>query len=233
MFDELDGTNAEALRMDCPHGIVIVACEQSAGRGRRKRAWFSEPGNLYATICVKLRDVCAAGQLAFVSALAVLETVSKLAPERAFSVKWPNDVLYAGNKLSGILIEAGNTGGFAIGIGINLSRQPPENRVRFPATTLEAVLGRTVNREAVIEILCHKFDLWFRRWQVEGFEPIRNAWLASAHGIGDTIAATIGNRHVRGRFIGLDENGTLILADEKGKRHFIASGDIFFPERNE
>ena len=129
MFDELDGTNAEALRMDCPHGLVIVAREQSAGRGRLQRTWFSAPGNLYATICVELKDAHAAGQLAFVSALAVLETVSKFGPEGAFSVKWPNDILCDGQKLSGILIEAGNTGGFAIGIGINLSRKPPANAV--------------------------------------------------------------------------------------------------------
>ena len=62
MFDELDGTNAEALRMDCPHGLVIVAREQSAGRGRLQRTWFSAPGNLYATICVELKDAHAAGQ---------------------------------------------------------------------------------------------------------------------------------------------------------------------------
>ena len=233
MFDKLDGTNAEALRMNCPHGLVIVAREQSAGRGRQQRNWFSAPGNLYATICVELNDFPVAGQLAFVSALAVLETVSKLAPDIAFSVKWPNDVLYAGHKLSGILIEAGNKGGFAIGIGINLSRKPPANEVRFPATTLEAVLGRKVNQEAVIELLCKEFDLWFRRWQAEGFEPLKDAWLASAFGIGDTIVATTRNGQVKGRFKGLDEDGTLILADEKGKRHFVTAGDVFFPERNE
>ena len=233
MFDELDGTNAEALRMDCPHGLVIVAREQSAGRGRLQRTWFSAPGNLYATICVELKDAHAAGQLAFVAALAVLETVSKFAPQATFSVKWPNDILYAGQKLSGILIEAGNTGGFAIGIGINLSRQPPENQVRFPATTLEAVLGQKVKQDAVIELLCKEFDLWFRRWQAEGFEPLKDAWLASAFGIGDTIVATTGNGQVKGRFKGLDEDGTLILADEKGKRHFVTAGDVFFPERNE
>ncbi|MGB0630223.1 MAG: biotin--[acetyl-CoA-carboxylase] ligase [Alphaproteobacteria bacterium] len=233
IYDDLDGTNAEALRAGCLHGIVIVARRQTAGRGRQQRVWLSPPGNLYVTICVEPPDIRIAGQLAFVSALAVLDTVSEMAPDAVFSLKWPNDVLCAGRKLSGILIETGESGGFAVGIGINLAHAPPDDEVRFPATSLEAVSGRETQPDAVIEPLCRHFDHWYRRWQEDGFEPLRAVWLASAHGIGDTIAASTGSGRIEGRFEGLDDDGTLILTDAGGNRHAVTAGDVFFPQRTD
>ena len=149
-LDEIDGTNAEALRAGCPHGLVVTADRQTAGRGRQQRVWQSPPGNLYATICVDLPNIRIAGQLAFVAALAVLDTVSELAPGPAFALKWPNDVLCGGRKLSGILIEAGEAGGYAVGIGINLAHAPPDDEVRFPATSLHAASGADIPPAAVV-----------------------------------------------------------------------------------
>ena len=230
VFDEIDGTNAEALRARCPHGLVVTADRQTAGRGRQQRVWQSPPGNLYATICVGLTDLRIAGQVAFVAALAVLDTVSELAPGPAFALKWPNDVLCGGRKLSGILIEAGETGGSAVGIGINLAHAPPDDEVHFPATSLHAASGADIPPAAAIGSLCRHFDRWYRRWQADGFEPLRAVWLASAHGIGDTIAASTGSGVVEGRFEDLDSDGSLILVDAGGKAHVIAAGDVFFPE---
>lgn len=228
-FDEIDGTNAEALRAGCLHGLAIVADRQTAGRGRQQRTWQSPPGNLYATICVSVPDARTAGQLAFVAALAVLDTVSELAPGPVYALKWPNDVLCGGRKLSGILIEAGDADGYAIGIGINLSHAPSDDEVHFPATSLMAASGADIEPEAAIEPLCRHLDRWYRRWQADGFEPLRAVWLASAHGIGDTIAASTGRGVVEGRFEDLDEDGALILVDAGGEAHAIAAGDVFFP----
>ena len=229
-LDEIDGTNAEALRAGCPHGLVVTADRQTAGRGRQQRVWQSPPGNLHATICVDLPDIRIAGQLAFVAALAVLDTVSELAPGPAFALKWPNDVLCGGRKLCGILIEAGETGGYAVGIGINLAHAPPDDEVRSPATSLHAASGADIPPAAAIGSLCRHFDHWYRRWQADGFEPLRAVWLASAHGIGDTIAASTGSGVVEGRFEDLDSDGSLILVDAGGEAHAIAAGDVFFPE---
>jgi len=232
-FDELDGTNAEALRAGCPHGRVIVAESQTAGRGRRHRIWQSPPGNLYLTICVQPSAGRPAGQLAFVAGLAVLDTVSELAPTAMFALKWPNDVLCDGRKISGILIEAGAGGGFAVGIGINLAQAPPDEEVTFPATSLGAVYGGEITPKSALEPLCRHFDRWYRLWLAGGFDALRAVWLASAHGIGDTIAATTGSDRIEGRFEGLDEEGALILVDADGERCAIAAGDVFFPQRTD
>ena len=228
-FDDLDGTNAEALRAGCPPGLVVVANRQTAGRGRGDRLWQSPPGNLYATVCVGDIEPLVAGQLSFVAGLAVLDAVSELASGVGFSLKWPNDVMANGRKVSGILIEAGDAGGYAVGIGINLTTSPPDAEVRHPATSIAETAGIAPPPAEAVSSLCRHFDAWYRRWRADGFEPLRAVWLASAHGIGDTIAASTGDRRLEGRFEGLDANGSLILVDGRGTRHSIAAGDVFFP----
>jgi BirA family biotin operon repressor/biotin-[acetyl-CoA-carboxylase] ligase len=228
IFKELDGTNAEALRLGCPDGLVIVSKSQTAGRGRQQRVWRSPPGNLYATICIQPADFRHVGQLAFVAALAVFDTVSELAPKGEFALKWPNDVLWGGRKLSGILIESGPSGGFAVGIGINLLHAPRDEEVRFPATSLKTVSDQETSPEMCIEPLCRHFDRWYRCWCTDGFAPLRAEWLASAHGIGDTIAASTSSGKVEGLFEGLDDEGALILIDVGGNRHAVSAGDVFF-----
>ena len=125
--DTVGSTNAEALayaRSGERGPLWITARAQSAGRGRRGRAWFSEPGNLYATLL--LTDPAPPGraaELSFVAALAVYDAIARLAPALTprLALKWPNDVLCEGRKLAGILIEAEGTAPLvmAIGIGVN------------------------------------------------------------------------------------------------------------------
>lgn len=231
-FEQLDGTNAEALRDGAPPGHVYWAGEQAAGRGRQGRTWQSPPGNLYATICTPVTANRNPAQLAFVAALAVLDALAETDRAVDFSLKWPNDVLVGGRKISGVLIEAGDVG-YAVGIGINIASSPPDDEVRFPASHLQAITDVSVEAEDLLNALCRHFDVWQRRWQKDGFEPLRAVWLASGHKIGDTIAAStgvdpVGDRIV-GRFQGLDPDGALILEDEDGLRHVIATGDVFFP----
>lgn len=229
-FDELDGTNAEALRAGAQHRHVFIAHRQTAGRGRQGREWLSPPGNLFATICVAPPMGRNPAQLAFVAGLAVLDAVSEAAPDGDFSLKWPNDILASGRKLAGILIEAGEYG-YAVGIGINLASSPPDSAVQFPATSLEQVPGHAPvpAPEALLVAICGRFNIWFERWAADGFEPLRAVWLASAHGMGDTIAASTGAGHIEGRFQGLDADGALVLEDAGGALRVITAGDVFFP----
>ncbi|PPR11631.1 MAG: Bifunctional ligase/repressor BirA [Alphaproteobacteria bacterium MarineAlpha11_Bin1] len=232
-YEQIDSTNAAALRAGCPHGLVIISRSQTAGRGRHNRRWKSPAGNLHATICVTLPVLRHGAQLAFVASLAVLDTVSDLLPECRFALKWPNDVLCGSRKLSGILIEAAESGRFAVGIGINVFEAPEDNEVRYPAISLKELSGQIISPDTVTTSLCQHFDQWYQRWQTKGFEPVRAVWLASAHGIGDTIAASAGGRHVEGCFEGLDDDGALILTDKRGKRHVITAADICFSQRTD
>lgn len=227
-FETLDGTNAEALRAGAPPGAVYISRRQTSGRGRQGRDWQSPDGNLYATICAQPPENRNPAQLAFVAALAVLDTVSEAAPSGDFSLKWPNDILAGGRKVSGILIEAGDRG-YAIGIGVNIVSSPAPDEVRFPATNLADFAGPTSDPELLVAVLCRHFDAWYRRWAQDGFEPLRAVWLASGHRMGDTIAASTGVDRIEGRFQGLDSDGALVLEDAGGVMHIVTAGDVFFP----
>ena len=120
--------------------------------------------------------------------------------------------------------------GYAVGIGINLAQAPPDDEVRYPATSVIAASGAEIPPDAATRSLCRHFDRWYRRWQADGFEPLRAVWLASAHGIGDTIAASTAAGVIEGRFEDLGTDGSLILVDAGGETHAIAAGDVFFPE---
>jgi len=144
-FDTLGSTNAEALSRARAgeHGpLWITAARQTAGRGRRGNAWTSEPGNLYASLL--LTDAAPAAhlpELCFVVALAVRDAVATAAPAHALELKlkWPNDLLFDGAKLAGILIEAESVGGktaTVAGIGVNCARHPRD--IAYPATDLTA-----------------------------------------------------------------------------------------------
>lgn len=230
-FDRLDGTNAEALRRmargEAPPGAVFVARVQDAGRGRAGRTWQSPAGNLHATIVLSVERGRSPAHLAFVAALGTLDALRRMAPSGSFALKWPNDVLCGGRKLSGVLIEAGETA-WAVGVGINLAASPPDDAVRHPATNLKSATGADIPAAEALGALCAGIEAWRRRWTDEGFGPLREAWLASAHGIGDTIAASTGRGTVAGRFAGLDADGALLI-DVAGARRLVSAGDVFFP----
>jgi BirA family biotin operon repressor/biotin-[acetyl-CoA-carboxylase] ligase len=233
-LDRVDSTNAEAKRLagaGAEAGTVVRARVQEQGRGRRGRAWSSPPGNLYCSVL--LRPTAApgeVGQLSFVTALAVGEALESLLPaERQVRLKWPNDVLVNGAKVSGILIETAATGGgpvqFAIvGTGINVASFP-ENAER-PATSLAAE-GADAGVDAVLEVYLAALDGWLGRWRAQGFAPVRATWLERATGVGDAVEVRLPERTLTGTFEALDEHGALVLADATGQRRAITAGDVF------
>ena len=242
-FATLDSTNDEALRRlaagdgtAARPGDVIAAECQTAGRGRRRRRWHSPPGNLYATIIAApgTAEPATVGELAFVAALGCGEALAEIVPDRVqLRYKWPNDVLLNGAKAAGILIESGPpravgpaAGCMVVGIGINLVSAPGEGP--FPATSLAAEGIAGIDPGTLLVSLCHRFDHWLRRWQAEGFAPVRAAWLARACGIGEPIEARLATEVARGTFAGIDERGALVLDCQDGRRRVISAGDVFF-----
>lgn len=233
---EVDSTNEEARRMAAAHETVptwILADSQTAGRGRRGRAWQSPVGNLMTTLYLPISfDAVKAGQLAFVAGLALERTVSALIGERAqASLKWPNDVLVDGKKASGILLESAMRDNkidwLAIGLGLNLAHHPDDTP--YPATSLAAYMDTPANNLAALEILARAFDEVFRQWRNAGFGPVLRAWRAVAHGLGGPIVATLENEQFEGIFKDIDEKGALILQNAAGDTMTIDAGDVFFP----
>lgn len=233
-YAEIDSTNEEARRraLSGERGPVwIRADRQGAGRGRRGREWVSQPGNLFITgLYVLDTQASDAARLSFAAALSVADLIEELAPGLDPRLKWPNDVLIKGRKVCGILLESGNAPGgglwLAAGIGVNLAHHPDDSE--RPATSL-AAYGTKPDPGHAGERLAHHFDNWLQRWQVSGFAPVRDAWLARAHGLGEKATARLESETVEGVFADLMPDGALRLDLADGTRRLISAGDVFFP----
>jgi len=231
--DEIDSTNAEALRLmrQCEHGPLWITAErQNAGRGRRGRKWISVRGNLHASLL--LTDpgpVEHWPQLAFVAALAVHDAVVEVAPQirPKLELKWPNDVLLAGAKFAGILIEGEGKeeeGAVAIGIGVNCTAHPAA--AAYPATDLAAG-GASVAPAALFAALSVKMPGRLAQWnRGNGFATVRADWLARAAGLGESIRIGLADRELAGRFEGIDDAGRLVLIAPDGAKEVVAAGDV-------
>lgn len=240
LLDQTDSTNAEARRR-AEAGetgpLWIVARRQTAGRGRRGRAWESDTGNLFATLLTTTRKPPAeAAQVTFIAALAVADLLDGWAPSSLVTIKWPNDVMLAGQKSSGILVESGAhaAGGLwlAVGIGVNLAHAP-EGTER-PATALvhhlAAEHAAPPSIDAAADRLAEAFGTWMRRWEELGFQPILDAWAARAPGLDGPAVARLGHETIEGRAEGVAADGALRLRLADGSLRLISAGDVFFGE---
>lgn len=237
-LDSVDSTNEEAKRRAAAGErgpLWIAARVQTAGHGRRGRAWDSAPGNLFCTLLLRIEaDPAACAQLAFAAGLAAAETADHWVPSDLVRLKWPNDVLVAGGKVSGCLLETGEDGQgrwLAVGVGMNLASAPAGTP--FPATHLAAHLAPGAAApapEQALDRLAAAFDRWQEIWKADGFAPLRTAFLARAAGLGEPIVARLADgSELSGAFEDLDETGALILREPSGTRRAISAGDIFFP----
>jgi BirA family biotin operon repressor/biotin-[acetyl-CoA-carboxylase] ligase len=233
-FETIGSTNDEARKLAATGDagpVWITAGEQTAGRGRRGRVWVSPKGNLMSTLLLNpQRPASECAQLSFVSAIASADTVAHFAPEAEVKVKWPNDVLANGRKISGILLESASAGGepyfLAIGIGINLAHYPPDTE--FPATALKALAVPAPAVPEALAQLAANFAKWYDAWRGAGFLPIRDAWLARAANLGSRIRARLTNEETSGVFEGIDETGALLLRESPVRLRTIAAGEVFF-----
>lgn len=231
--EELGSTSAEAMalaRAGTQGPLWITAGRQTAGRGRRGRAWVSEAGNLYASLLLTdPSPTDRAAELSFVAALAVHDAVVDVAQRLgpALAVKWPNDLLIGGRKVCGILIE-GEGGGarplsVAVGIGVNCTHHPDE----IPSTDLAAA-GALVSAAELFRALSATMLRRLAQWnRGAGFAATRRDWLARAAGIGDDIRVRLPDRELVGRFETLDEAGHLVLRLPDGSIEPIAAGEVF------
>jgi len=225
---ETASTNTDMLllaRQGVEEGTWLRAERQTAGRGRQGRAWVAPAGNLSASMLVRLRPSDpAAASLALVAAVALHEAVSVVLPSNSLRLKWPNDLMIHGAKLSGILLERSEDA-VVIGVGVNLKHHPdlPDR----PTTSL-AAQGVIVAPDTVLDILTESVARWLARWRGEGLSAIRAAWLAAAHPVGTALDVRAPDgAALEGLFDGLDADGALILRLASGQRHVIHAADVF------
>lgn len=228
---EIDSTN-EAIRLRAvageAAGLVIRADRQSAGRGRRGRAWTSPPGNLYASLLLRSqRPVSEAAALGFAAVTAMGDVSQALLPAAAqVRHKWPNDLLVNGRKASGILLEA-QPGFLVLGVGVNIASHPADTP--YPATDLISEGAAALPPQALLERFLAAFAPLHDAWEAEGFAALLPAWRRRAAGLGEVIEVRLERETLSGTFQDLEPDGTLRLALSDGTERRIAAGDVYFP----
>ncbi len=241
-FDSVESTNTEALariRAGERGPLWIVTAHQTAGRGRRHRAWVSPRGNLAASIIESIEAPRSdAATLGFAAGLALHESLQSLSVETAarggtggkvFELKWPNDVLLGGEKIAGILLEAATTGEstcVVTGIGVNIVAAP--DNMPYPATSL-AAQGFTLSAGDVFTALTDNWTKYFALWDNgAGFPKIRDLWLDRAAGLGEPMTIRNGESVLSGIFETIDDSGCLLLKALDGRQMSVAAGDVHF-----
>ena len=220
----VDSTSLEALRHPPP--VWVSADRQTAGRGRRGRAWGSPAGNLALSLAYAPPGGPAEHALrSFAASLALHDALTALGV-RGLGLKWPNDVLLGGGKLAGILLEAPRPGLLVVGIGVNVVTAPAAGTLE-PGALPPATLGGDVRAAALRDALIPAYGEREAQLARHGFAATRRDWLARAARLGEPVAARVGGAVHHGTFEDVDHTGRLILATTSG-RMAIPAADVHF-----
>lgn len=229
-FAELPSTQALLIRLaeaGEPERLAVLAQSQTAGRGSRGRSWQSGLGNLALSVLLRPAEPARnAGQWALLSAVALLEALEPSAPPGSLSLKWPNDLLLGRRKLGGILLDSragadGSLDWLAIGIGANLAAAPDG--------LAAAVLPKPCDPVAAACHVLARIDHWRRVRLLDGFAPVRRAWLDRAHPRGTRLRVRGAGYDTAGDFEGLSDDGALLLATG-GRVHAFSTGTVLEAE---
>lgn len=222
-FDTTDSTNIEARRLAAEHPgevLLVTAATQSAGRGRQGRAWQSPLGGAWFSLVWPTQQPPAAyANVSLLAAIAVRRAISEVVAAERLRIKWPNDVLVDGKKVSGILCEqwpgeSGGPGVLVIGIGINvdfdLALLP--NDLRHPATTLSAAVGHAIPVDAVIDSVTEHLAALLAEFEASGLNTEHLAELRDHLAyVGETRAWESPKGEILGKVLGIDDAGRLLL----------------------
>ena len=242
----------QAALEGAPHGSGYLAIEQTAGRGRRGRHWSSLEGGMYLSVLLRPEvEKKFWFVLSFAASLAVLDTVREQLEKHfdvndmpQIGVKWPNDVMMAGGKIAGILLESEGQA-LIVGSGINIAPvreksfrashyQAPPNALIVPMA-LADVWPQTAEdlpspHQLASSYMTH-LAYWYSEFESDGFAGIRNAWLSNALFLGKTLSVQRGRSKISGIFLDLSWDGALILLDDSGETHHISTGDVKLLDR--
>jgi BirA family biotin operon repressor/biotin-[acetyl-CoA-carboxylase] ligase len=233
---EVDSTQRvarELARAGAAEGTTVIAERQTAGRGRLGRQWHSPAGvNLYCSIVLRpALAPSAVPQIALVAGAAVAATVAAESGLRP-AIKWPNDVLVDGRKVAGILVEMDSevdrVHHVIAGIGVNLNAPPRAfpRALRGTASSLLIAGGRRVDRAAFTARLLAALEARYGRYLTVGFSSVRGEWESFSSLTGTTVAVASPTGEVRGRVLGLDDDGALLLRGPAGDMVRLTAGEV-------
>lgn len=225
-------TNDEAAAWavaGAPHGAVVVADQQTRGRGRQGRLWVSDSAdNLYFSTVLRPPLVpVEVPPLTLAAGVAVAEAMTRF--EVTPSLKWPNDLLLDGKKLAGILTEMsaadprGVVSHVVLGIGVNLNAEAWPSELGDIATSLRLARGgRPVDRVLFAAALCERLEHWYQTFISDGPSAVATGWRRFATFFGRRVRAGT----LEGIAESLDDDGALVLRLDDGRAHRITSGEV-------
>lgn len=239
-LETVDSTQRAAVefgQQGLPEGTLVIADEQTSGRGRLARSWHS-PKHAGIWMSLILRPNVPpqqAPQFTLITAVAVVQAIEEVCGIQA-DIKWPNDILIAGKKITGILTEmqaeADKINFIVIGIGMNVNQKeedfPPE--LQEIATSLAIQTGKRHSRAALVQTILLKLEKYYELYLEKGFTPIKLLWESYSNSIGKEITARTITGSITGKALGISETGVLKLRDNQGNIHGIYSADIDIPE---
>jgi BirA family biotin operon repressor/biotin-[acetyl-CoA-carboxylase] ligase len=226
-LDVTGSTNDHARELalgGAPAGTLVVAEQQTAGRGRQGRSWIAPRGRALTMSVLVRAEAGTFGMLPLTAAVAVAEACEQTADVRC-TVKWPNDVWIDERKVAGILIEARPQEGWGVlGIGLNVDTRAEElgDELRQTATSLRIAQGSPVNREQTLAALLERIAAWLPAEADRMLSAYRQR--DALHG--RTIAWTAGGKRREGEARGIDGDGNLVVFTGDGERHALAAGEV-------
>ncbi|HHW57237.1 MAG TPA: biotin--[acetyl-CoA-carboxylase] ligase [Clostridia bacterium] len=229
----INSTNdlAKEIASTSPNGTVIVAEEQTEGRGRLGRSWFSQKGcGIWMSVILKpdLQPQQAIN-LTQVSAIAVVKAIEEVC-NRETKIKWPNDIILNNKKVCGILTEMSSEidriNYVVIGIGVNVNCDIFPEELRDKATSLYLEIHSKVDRKKLIGSILNHLEFYYSKYLQKGFDFIRPLSIEKSITIGKEIKVIGLEGVIEGKAITIDSNGSLVVETKEGKRLSIMSGDV-------
>ncbi len=229
-FEEVDSTNnkAKQIASEEKEGTVVISEVQTSGRGRRGREWNSPKGGIYISFILKPNiPPERAPQLTLVSSLALAETLNSMDKKLDAKIKWPNDILIKGKKISGILTELSSDiekiNHIVVGVGVNLNTD--KNALPETGTSLKTEMGENVSIKLFLKLFLEHFDLVYKEYITNGINKMIERWKFNSDTLGKKVKIIGMNETFEGLAKDIDENGALIL--KTGEKEIkVYSGDV-------
>jgi BirA family transcriptional regulator, biotin operon repressor / biotin---[acetyl-CoA-carboxylase] ligase len=235
-LDVTTSTNDHALLLaaqGAPNGTVVVAEEQTKGRGRLRRDWLSMPNRgIYMSILLRNPlPVRVAPQSTYLAALALVK-VLRSEFDLPSSIKWPNDVLIGSKKVAGILTEMQSDQDYSrfvvigIGINVNYSLEDFGESFRYPATSISIEIGRTLKRQHLLLGFLNQFEKDYEEFLEKGLAVVIPQLETYSGILGKSITVICGDRKILGKAEGFTPEGALLLLRSDGEQETIWVGDV-------
>ena len=231
-FEKLDSTMDKAFELaksGCGEWTVVVAEEQSMGRGRRGRKWVSPRGGLWFSIVLKPKfNPIFLPLVGIATSLSCAEAIEKKFGLKT-KVKWPNDVYIDSSKVGGVLVEALYRSGkveFAIvGVGLNTNVHPQVKGLDAKATSLSRLLGREIDNEELLEYILDKLREYYLMIPDQRENIIRR-YLKHMMFKDEIVKISINGRWIYGKLLGIDDLGRIVIRDEEGYVKHLNVGEV-------